>query len=458
MSFVVAPHLIRKYNVQGPRYTSYPTALHFSEQFDTAKQLESIKAHNEKPRDISLYVHIPFCRSLCWYCGCTKIICKDQDKGTEYLDYLKVELEQYAELLHPDHRTVQIHLGGGTPSFLRGEDLLKLSTIIHSLLNVENDAEIGIEIDPREVSKSQVHAMRDSGFNRASIGIQDMNEKVQKAIHRVQTFEQTKQVVDQLRESGIQSINADLIYGLPKQTPELFKNTLEKSVSLNPDRFAIYSYAHVPWMKPSQKLINEDDLPETEDKLAMLKLAIEFLTKGRYEYIGMDHFSKHDNELSRALNNGSLQRNFQGYSTHSGVDIIGIGMSSISSIGNAYIQNTKDMAQYSKSLDDGRRPWKKAYNLSLDDQIRRDVIMRIMCSAGFELQQISEKWDIDAGNYFKEELKALSKFEDDNLLLRDEEGIAINKTGRLFVRNIAMIFDAYLRKKESKDLAYSKTV
>ena len=458
MGFTVDDHLIHKYNVQGPRYTSYPTALYFSEDFNYDKQQKSIKNYHSEPRDISLYIHIPFCRSLCWYCGCTKIICKDQDKGTEYLASLETELQQYARLLHPNHKTVQIHLGGGTPSFLKGEDLRKLSNIIHRTLNVEPDAEIGIEIDPREVSKNQICAMREAGFNRASIGIQDMNEQVQIAIHRIQTFEQTKNVVDQLRDVGIDSINADLIYGLPKQTPNLFQNTLDKSLLLNPDRYAIYSYAHVPWMKPSQKLIKEEDLPQTDEKLAMLKMAIEYLTVGDYEYIGMDHFSKQDNELSKALNNGTLQRNFQGYSTHSGVDIIGIGMSSISSIGNYYIQNTKNMKHYGNALESGQFPWEKAYTLSLDDQIRRDAIMRIMCSAGLDLNAISKKWRIDAYTYFKEEFDHLSKFESDGLVNKHPHGIQITKTGRLFVRNIAMVFDAYLKQKKSGNSAYSKTV
>jgi len=455
---MIGSELIKKYNVKGPRYTSYPTALYFTEQFNKQALLDDISDYHNEPRKISLYIHIPFCQSLCWYCGCTKIITRDKSSSKTYLTYLEKELKIRAAQLHPDHEVVQIHLGGGTPSFLPADDLEELSQIISGNTNLSEEAEIGIEIDPREVSRLQIETMANVGFNRASVGIQDMNEEVQKAIHRIQPYEQTQQVIRWLREAGITSINGDLIYGLPKQTPELFANTLEKTLEFSLDRYAIYSYAHVPWMKPSQKLISEDDLPESDQKLQMLQYAIEFLNRQDYEYIGMDHFSKKDDDLAKALRNGTLQRNFQGYSTHAGVEIIGIGMSSISSIGPWYLQNSKHIDDYYSALDNGELPIVKALALSRDDLIRREMIMRIMCSAGLNIQAISRKWDIDARSYFSEEWTALNEFEEDGLLSRSPEGIKITEKGKLFVRNIAMTFDRYLIDRPVYNQAYSQTV
>ncbi|MBN2732732.1 MAG: oxygen-independent coproporphyrinogen III oxidase, partial [Balneolaceae bacterium] len=334
--------LIKKYNVQGPRYTSYPTAVQFSEtsEQDTSNLYHCLLERNSKPRDISLYFHIPFCFSLCWYCGCTKIITKDQDRGDLYLDYLEKEMDQVAALLHEDSPVIQIHFGGGTPTFLKPEQLLRLGTSINKRFNLTADTEFGVEIDPRRCTRGHILALKAIGCNRASLGVQDTNPDVQKAIHRIQPFEQTRQVTEWLREEGIDAINFDLIYGLPRQTLETFRQTMDDVLTLQPDRLAVYSYAHIPSLMPAQKLLKIEEMPSTDEKLAMLQESILHLTQNGYRFIGMDHFSREDEELSRAMDEGTLQRNFQGYSTHSGADLYAFGMSGISNVGEYYWQNS----------------------------------------------------------------------------------------------------------------------
>lgn len=449
--------LIEKYNVQGPRYTSYPTALHFSETFSKAQILSGLKERNSEPRELSLYVHIPFCQSLCWYCGCNKVISRRSQDGSDYLDYLEREMALYSEMIHPESTVRQIHLGGGTPTFLNGDQIRRFAKMLHRHFTVASNVEMGIEIDPRTVTREQIFTLKAVGFNRASIGIQDLNEEVQIAIHRLQPYRQTANVMRWLRQAGFGSINFDLIYGLPKQTPKLFRRTLEQSMILFPDRFAVYSYAHVPWMKPSQKLIKEEDLPETGEKLSMLKLAIDLLTENGYRYIGMDHFAREDDELSIALENGTLQRNFQGYSTHAGLDIYAMGMSSISSIGPYYLQNQKDLTAYYEALDAGELPLMKAYTLTKDDEIRRWIIMQIMCSAGFTYNEMGARWNIDAKHYLEDEIASLAPMEADGLVLTMPGGLHITEKGRKFVRNIAMMFDPHITKSRFSH-SYSKTV
>ncbi|TYP94795.1 oxygen-independent coproporphyrinogen-3 oxidase [Fodinibius salinus] len=455
----VSLDLIKKYNVQGPRYTSYPTAVQFQEanEDDVASLHQYLIDRNAEPHPVSLYFHVPFCFSLCWYCGCTKVITKDQDRGNLYLDYLEKEMDQVTELLHPDSEVVQIHFGGGTPTFLKPEQLQRLGKAIHSRFNLTEETEFGVEIDPRKCTREHIQTLADIGTNRASLGVQDTNEEVQEAIHRIQPFEQTKQVTKWLREAGIDSINFDLIYGLPLQTLSTFRKTMDDVLSLQPDRLAVYSYAHIPSMMPAQKLLNEEEMPTTNEKLAMLQLSISHLTDNSYRFIGMDHFSREDEELSRAMDDGTLQRNFQGYSTLAGADLYAFGMSGISNVGSWYWQNQKDLAEYYEQLDEGKAPVFKSYTLSRDDLIRQDVIMSIMCRMGVDFDEIAEKWEINFSYYFSDELARLQELENDDLVIRTNDTIRITEQGRLFLRNIAMCFDKYLNNKKQRK-SFSKTV
>lgn len=456
-SIKVNMDLIRKYNIPGPRYTSYPTAIQFEERFNPEEHHQYLEERNSTPREISLYVHVPFCFSLCWYCGCTKIITRDASRGTLYIDYLEKEMDLLKSIIHPESKVVQLHFGGGTPTFLKPDELRRLGEAIHNRFTFDDHAEISIEIDPRRLTKEHITALQEVGFNRASIGVQDTNSEVQQAIHRIQPFEMTRNATAWLREAGFKSVNFDLIYGLPRQNLESFIKTLSDISTLNPDRLAVYSYAHVPWIKPSQKLLNEDEFPSTDEKLSMLKTAIEFLTKSGYTYIGMDHFSVADDELTHALENGTLQRNFQGYSTHGGTDLYALGMSGISQVDGLYYQNTKNMDLYYGSLDEQKWAVEKTCWLSKDDKIRRDVIMQIMCKSELSYRRISEKWDIDAATYFAPEIQALDSLEQDDLVKRTDDGIKILDQGRLFIRNIAMQFDRYLQEKRTGK-TFSKTI
>lgn len=451
--------LIKKYNVQGPRYTSYPTAVQFSEV--SYKQMDELHEYllerNSKPRPISLYFHIPFCFSLCWYCGCTKVITKDTDRGDAYLTYLEKEMDQKAGLIHPESKVVQVHFGGGTPTFLRPDQIRRLGKLIHDRFNLTQETEFGVEIDPRRCTPEHIEALVEIGCNRASLGVQDTNEDVQQAIHRIQPFKQTREVTGWLREAGINSINFDLIYGLPMQSLGTFRQTMDDVLTLSPDRLAVYSYAHIPSLMPAQKLLNVEDMPTTDEKLGMLKSSIEYLTENGYCFIGMDHFSREDEELTKAMDNGTLQRNFQGYSTLAGADLYAFGMSGISNVGSWYWQNEKDLARYYERLDVGESPIFKSYTLNRDDFIREDVIMSVMCRMGIDYNEIAEKWGISFTDYFGNELARLDEFQSDGLVIRSASNIQITENGRLFLRNIAMCFDYYLNASKAAH-NYSKTV
>ncbi|MGM0547293.1 MAG: oxygen-independent coproporphyrinogen III oxidase [Bacteroidota bacterium] len=451
--------LIKKYNVQGPRYTSYPTAVQFREtdEHDLASLYQYLIDRNADPHPISLYFHIPFCFSLCWYCGCTKVITKDQDRGDLYLDYLEKEMDQVAAMLHPDSKVIQIHFGGGTPTFLKPDQLQRLGKAIDSRFNLTDDTEFGVEIDPRKCTKEHIQMLAEIGCNRASLGVQDTNEEVQKAIHRIQPFEQTRQVTEWLRKADINSINFDLIYGLPLQTIKTFRKTMDDVLTLLPDRLAVYSYAHIPSMMPAQKLLNEEDMPSTDEKLGMLQLSISHLTENGYRFIGMDHFSREDEELTKAMENGTLQRNFQGYSTMAGADLYAFGMSGISNVGDYYWQNTKELGEYYKMLDVGERPLAKILQLCNDDKLRHHVIMQIMCKMGFSFDEIEDKWGIVFEDYFSDSLKRLTELQVDGFVEVSQNEIMITERGRLFLRNIAMCFDKYLNRKNSTR-SFSKTV
>ena len=449
--------LVTKYNVPGPRYTSYPTALQFTEDFEPGILHNRFLNGVQSPQSLSLYVHIPFCHSLCWYCGCTKVITKDPASADKYIDYLEKEIKLSLSTIHPNSDIQQIHFGGGTPTFLTPNQIYRLGDIINRYYKLHPETEFSVEIDPRRVDKEHIIALREIGCNRASLGVQDTNEEVQKAIHRIQPFGQTKYVTELLKNAGISNINFDLIYGLPKQSLSTFRDTLKDVLSIDPDRLAIYSYAHMPALMPSQKLLNENEFPSTRDKLSMLVYAIETLPHSGYDFIGMDHFAKSDDKLSKSLHNETLQRNFQGYSTHADLEMIGLGMSAISQNSEIYRQNEKELSAYYAALDSEKLPIKKILELTDEDRFRKKIIMQIMCKAELSFDAFSDSIGNNFQHAFKNELDRISEFESDGLIIRSENGFRITHTGRLFLRNIAMVFDTYLSRHQHKR-AYSKTV
>ena len=449
--------LVRKYNVAGPRYTSYPPATKFTDTVTREQLAAQIAANNRSPRDLSLYFHLPFCETLCWFCGCTTVITLNHDKGRDYLDYIEREVARMAPLLNPDRRVVQLHFGGGTPTFLRPEELRRLGDIIRQHFTFSPDIEAGVEVDPRRLTRDHLVALREIGFNRASMGVQDFNPTVQQAIHRIQPREMTQQAMDWMRELGFGSINLDLIYGLPHQTPETFRETLDTVLTMQPDRLAVFSYAHVPWIKPAQKILEEKILPTPESKLEVLKLVIEKLTADdRYVYIGMDHFAKPGDELTVAQRNKQLQRNFQGYSTRAGADIYAFGMSAVSQTPEIYWQNEKELPKYQAAVEAGNLPLHKAYIVSAEDQIRRETIMRVMCDLSLDYAGMSRRLGINFEEHFAKELAALTPFAEDGLVKRTAGGLEVTDTGRLFIRNIAMTFDNTLS--ATGERKYSKTI
>jgi len=452
----VSATLIKKFNVPGPRYTSYPTAVQF-EMIEPHALGDYLQDRNQSPRDISLYVHLPFCASLCWYCGCTTVITKQNGKADEYLDYLEKEMQYYSALLHPQHVVKQLHYGGGTPTFLSPKQLRRLGAMVHRYFNMNEQTEFGVELDPRTFTQERLEALVESGMNRASVGFQDVNEEVQLAIHRIQPLELVQHCMDQLREAGIKSINLDVIYGLPMQTRERFANTLRAIKQLDPDRVAIYSYAHVPWIKPAQKLLEDKEMPTADEKMQLLLDAIDYMEHIGMDHIGMDHFAKPNDELNIALRDNTLQRNFQGYSTMAGLDLYALGMSSISSVGGYYFQNEKELEGWTAAIESRGNAWKKGVLLNREDELRRAVIMQLMCSRNLSFREIWDQWYINAQEYFREELELLKPLQEDGLLTLSEDGIKIHAPGRFFLRNIAMAFDEYLPKK-TIPMMYSQTV
>lgn len=450
--------LVRRYNVPGPRYTSYPPATHFQAGNDAASLQGHIRGCNQLGGDLSLYFHLPFCHSLCWFCGCTTVISSQQRDSASYLDYLKKELSLAGNLMDGKRRVVQWHLGGGTPTFLLPAELQSLSESVGEYFDVAPDAELSVEIDPRRLQRDHLKVLRAAGFNRVSLGVQDHNPIVQKAVHRHQPFALTKTAVDWIRSAGIQSLNLDLIYGLPYQTVESFERTLDEVLYLRPSRLAVFSYAHVPWAKPAQRILEKRILPGPDVKLEILKLTIEKLTGEGFVYIGMDHFAREDDELAVAQRNGTLQRNFQGYSTRAGADLFGFGLSAISQAGSAYWQNQKEIGLYYASLDAGRSPAAKSYFLTEDDLIRRKTIMAVMCRLELNYQALSRELEIDFAEYFAPELSSLADLEADSLVERTTSGMRITNMGRLFLRNIAMRFDAYSTASQPQQQQFSRTI
>lgn len=434
--------LVKKYNVAGPRYTSYPPATKFTDALKWPELAEPILENNRTERDLSLYFHIPFCETLCWYCGCTTVITLNHGQGSSYLNYLEKEVAQMSTLVNPRRKAVQLHWGGGSPTFLSPDEIRRLGDIIHRHFNFSDGLEAGVEIDPRRLTRDHIAALREIGFNRASLGVQDFDPVVQEAVHRMQPRELTEQVLSWVRELGFSSVNFDLIYGLPHQTVESFNRTLDDVLALQPDRLAVFSYAHVPWVKPAQKILEHKVLPPPEVKLQLLKTVIERLTENnRYVYIGMDHFARPGDELAVAQNRKQLQRNFQGYSTRAGADIYAFGMSSISQIPDGYWQNEKDLVKYYATLDAGQVPVVRGYLLTDEDKIRRETIMRVMCDLSLEYAAMSQRLGINFASHFEREIESLATFEADGLVRRSAAAMEVTDTGRLFIRNIAMAFD-----------------
>lgn len=452
--------LLARYDKPAPRYTSYPPVPRFDETFGAPEYKEIVQASNEDPlpRPLSLYVHIPFCRSLCYYCACNKIITQHFDKGSVYRRYLEKELELQAALFDSDRVVTQLHLGGGTPTFLEAPGLERLMAAIdrHFRLAASADREFSIEIDPREVEPAMLRLLRDAGFDRASIGVQDFNAEVQRAVNRIQPPGQTLEVIAQARQAGFTSISVDLIYGLPQQTPATFAETIEQIIACRPERISVYNYAHLPQRFRAQRLIKTADLPAPADKLQMLEQTITQLEAAGYRYIGMDHFALPDSDLARALDAGSLHRNFQGYATHGGCDLIGVGVSAIGSVADCYHQNTRILRDYYRTLDAGELPVVRGLVPSTDDRIRRAVIQEILCRGQLYYEVIENRFDIRFEDYFAAELDALATLEADGLVDRGADRIDIRPRGRLLLRNIAVVFDAY--QANSGAGGYSRTV
>ncbi len=447
-----------KYSKPGPRYTSYPTAPEFSEEFNEQTYINILK-NQDKNRKLSLYFHLPFCRSACYFCGCNVVFTSKVDKMDRYIGYLKKELEILSRYLNTNREVLQLHFGGGTPTFFSDSQLKKVIELIHSHFpNFSSEAEVSCEIDPRFLTKEQIGVLSEGGFNRVSFGVQDFDPKVQKAIHRVQSFEVTKNAVDLAREAGMVSVNMDLIYGLPFQTLDTFKKTLEQALKLDTDRFAVFNYAHVPWMKKTMRKIDETTLPHPSEKLAILKYTIDYLTSNGLKMIGMDHFAKPEDELFLAIEKGELHRNFQGYTTKGGADLVGIGLTSIGDGINHYVQNVKDMKEYEALLDDGHLPVHRGLILSDDDRLRKAVIMEMMSNFKLDIKRIEKEFGVSFKEYFSDALESLKIFEDEGLVSISDNKIEVSSTGTMLIRNIVMPFDAYLQRIPESKRKFSKTV
>jgi oxygen-independent coproporphyrinogen-3 oxidase len=452
--------LLRKYDRPGPRYTSYPTAPLFNKNFLAEDFRNAILTTNgpDSSSDISLYFHFPFCDTLCYFCGCTMLITRDRERIEEYNRYLKKELALIAPRIADHRKVVQLHWGGGTPTHLSPGQILDIGRTIRESFHFAPDAEVSVEIDPRELRREHLEALREVGFNRMSMGVQDFDAKVQETVNRIQPEAMTSEVYRWARDVGFSSINMDLIYGLPFQTLEGFERTIRTTIEYSPDRIAVFNYAHVPWLKPHQKLIRQEDLPSPDQKLALLKRTIELFCSNGYEYIGMDHFAKPTDELALAQKEKTLYRNFQGYSTRAEADLYGFGMSSISHFQTIYAQNTKNLPEYYQALDAGHLATHVGYRMTGDDQIRKHVIMRLMCDLELDMRRVEERFGIDFAEYFARSLTALRPFEEDGLVQVTPGRIAIVEAGRLLLRNIAMCFDAYLDTMMTTKPLFSRTV
>ena len=440
--------LLRRYDRPGPRYTSYPTAPQFHAGFGERELREVATASNGDPipRRLSLYVHVPFCESPCFYCGCNRIITRDKARGEAYLARLYREIALTAGLFDRDREVIQLHFGGGTPNFLSPAQLRDVVDTLRSHFRFSDaaDRDISIELDPRFVDADDIAALGKIGFNRASFGVQDFDPAVQEAVNRIQSVEQTRAVIDACRGNGFRSVNVDLIYGLPSQTTEGFARTLDTVAQMRPDRVAVYGYAHMPHLFKPQKQLDASLLPSGETKLALLQLAIEQLTAAGYLYIGMDHFALPDDELALAQARGGLHRNFMGYTTHADSDLVGLGVSAISHIGDSFSQNPRDLPSWQAALDEGRLPVFRGMRMNEDDQLRADLIQQLMCQGEIPVAALERRYAIDFAEYFALALDRLAPLAEDGLVRVEEQRIVVTSRGRLLLRNIAMCFDHYL--------------
>ena len=455
--------MLQRYDRPGPRYTSYPAAPRFHEGFDDRALRDQIVRSNENPvpNRLSLYVHVPFCESPCFYCGCNRIITRDHSRGERYLETLDQEIERIGPLFDHDREVIQLHLGGGTPNFLSPAQIGRMLDALrrHFRFSAAADRDFSIELDPRFVTPEDIGQLAALGFNRASLGVQDFDPVVQEAVNRIQGVEQTLGIIQACREHGFRSVNVDLIYGLPKQTLEGFARTLDITLEARPDRLAIYGYAHLPNLFKPQHRIHAEDLPSPEAKLDLLRLAIDKLGQAGYEYIGMDHFALPGDELARAQREGGLHRNFMGYTTHAESDLVGLGVSAISHIGASFSQNPRDLPSWEMAIDAGRLPvWRGMY-MDEDDVIRADLIQALMCHGALDFRAFEQRHMIDFGAYFSESLARLKPLQDDGLVELDEGGLRATSRGRLLLRIIAMCFDRYLTPAaDSAQPRYSRTV
>jgi len=437
------PQLLSKYNTSGPRYTSYPTALEFHDDF---KHSDFVKAIKDSPnRELSLYVHIPFCHTLCYYCGCNKVITRHRDKADTYLDYLAQEIALQAPLFS-NYKVKQLHWGGGTPSFLTHQQITTLVLLLKEKFDFADDLEMSIEIDPREIEMNLAEHLFSLGFNRLSLGVQDLDLKVQEAINRVQSTPFIGDFIAHAKSVGFQSINIDLIYGLPHQTQENFAKTLDKAHEWDVDRISLFSYAHLPSRFAAQRKLRDEWLPDVKQKFSLMKLAIETLCEYGYDFIGMDHFAKPNDELSIAQGNGTLHRNFQGYTTKGNCDLLGLGVSSISAIGNSFSQNIKELKEYYQAIVSKQHAQIKGVALSQDDVIRGEVIRELMCNLFLDKHKINEQYNINFDEYFADDIPLLKTFIEDGLVENTVESIQVDQKARLLIRIICMSFDAYMKK------------
>jgi len=444
--------LIRRYAGSGPRYTSYPTAMEFGSSVGAEDHARWVRASNESGRPLSLYVHIPFCAHVCYYCACNKIVTADRSRARDYLDYLYREIHLQAPLVNPDRVVEQLHFGGGTPTFLSEEELCELMGVLRENFHLLEDdsGEYSIEIDPRELRKDTLSTLRELGFNRLSLGVQDINPAVQKAVHRIQPLDETLAVLDEARRLGFRSTNMDLMYGLPLQTVDSFSTTLDAVIAARPERLSVFNYAHLPERFKPQRRIDSEDLPDADEKLAILALTIERLTSAGYQYIGMDHFALQDDELAQAQLSGSLHRNFQGYSTHAESDLIAMGVSAISSMPGGYTQNHTDVDDYYRDLDEARLPIARGVAINDDDRLRAEIIQQLICHGDLNMQQVEREFAIHFDDYFQPELEKLQHMQADGLLEIDEQRINVNQRGSLLIRNICKVFDRYRADREGR--------
>ena len=450
--------LIQRYDKAGPRYTSYPTAVQFSEEFTNNDYRQMATASNISMRPLSLYFHIPFCDTVCFYCGCNKVVTKDRSRAAPYLQRLHQEIALQSQLFDAERPVEQLHWGGGTPTFISHDEMRELMRVTGKYFKLlDNDrGEYSIEIDPREAHGDTIAVLRSVGFNRMSLGVQDFDPAVQKAVNRIQTEEETAYVINAARSEGFISISIDLIYGLPFQSVASFDRTLDQVLELSPDRLSVFNYAHLPELFKPQRRINTEDLPSPDEKLAILKHCIDRLTAAGYVYIGMDHFAKPDDELAVAQTNGTLYRNFQGYSTHANCDLVAMGITSISMVANCYAQNLKTMDDYYARIDAGELAVFRGVSLTDEDILRREVINQLICNFVLRMPVIEKQFGIDFRSYFSKEMDELQPMQEDGLINISNDTITVTPAGKLLIRNVCMVFDAYMR--AQKEQRFSRVI